>query len=157
VIHILRIFALVSSIGLGLYLLGFYLYHHAALPVIGGGRGGILATLVIAASVMLVAAWIGTSFASVAGVIAAVAAVQRRKRRWATVLIGVLIVQNAYAFLLSYFPELARPFLPSPFIVATDRPLLGVVMVIPIALLVLIYSFLPTPKPVKPAGEGMQA
>jgi hypothetical protein len=156
VTRILRIFAVVSILGLGVYLAGFFLYHASALPVIGDGRGGAFATYLLAASLMSIAAWIGSSFASVAGVIAAVAAVQRRQRRWAIVLIGVLALQNAYAFLLSYFPELARPFLPTTFIVAADRPLVGVMLVTPIALLVLVYSFLPTPTSAKPTGEIAQ-
>jgi hypothetical protein len=149
VTRILRIFAVVSILGLGIYLVGFFLYHASALPV----SGGVLATFVLLSIVMSIAAWIGTSFASVAGILAAVASVQRRQRSWALVLIGVLVLQNAYAFLLSYFPELAQPFLPSTFIVAADEPLLGVVIVTPIALLVLLYSLLPTPKSAKPPGE----
>ena len=155
--HILRIFAVVSILGLGIYLAGFFLFHASALPDIGGEGGGVLAASLLVSIVMAIAAWIGTSFASVAGILAAVASVQRRQRGWAMILIGVLVVQNAYAFLLSYFPELAQPFLPSTFILAADEPLLGVVIVTPIALLVLIYSLLPTPKSAKPTGEIAQA
>ena len=155
--RILRIFAVASIFGLGIYLAGFFLFHASALPDIGGGGGGVLAAVVLVSIVISLAAWIGTSFASVAGIVAAVASVQRRQRGWAIVLIGVLVLQNAYAFLLVYFPELAQPFLPSTFIVAADEPLLGVVIVTPIALLVLIYSLLPTPKSAKPTGVIAQA
>jgi hypothetical protein len=155
--RILRIFAVVSILGLGIYLTGFFLYHASALPDIGGERGGVLAASLLVSIVMSLAAWIGTSFASVAGILAAVASVQRRQRSWALALIGVLVLQNAYAFLLSYFPELAQPFLPSTFIMAADEPLLGVVIVTPIALLVLIYSFLPTPKSARPTSQNAEA
>ena len=155
--RILRIFALVSVVGLGIYLVGFFLFHAAALPVIGAGFGAVLGTYLLVAFVMAVAAWIGGSAASVVGVIAAVASVQRRQRGWAIALIGVVVLHYTYGLLLSLVPALARPFFPSPFIAAIDGPLLGVVMVLPIALLVLIYSFLPTPKTAEATGEVAQA
>ena len=155
--RILRIFALMSVVGLGLYLVGFFLYHAAALPVIGAGFGAVLGTYLLVAAVMAVAAWIGGSAASVVGVIAAVASVQRRQRGWAIALIGAVVLHYSYGLFLSFVPALARPFFPSPFIAAVDGPLLGVVTVLPIALLVLVYSFLPTPKVVAAPGEVTQA
>jgi hypothetical protein len=107
--------------------------------------------------VLSVAAWIGGSAASVVGVIAAVASVQRRQRGWAIALIGIVVLNYTYVLFLFFVPALARPFFPSPFIAAVDGPLLEVVMALPIALLVLIYSFLPAPKTAEATGEIAQA
>ena len=100
--RILRIFALMSVVGLGLYLVGFFLYHAAALPVIGAGFGAVLGTYLLVAAVMAVAAWIGGSAASVVGVIAAVASVQRRQRGWAIALIGAVVLHYSYGLFLSF-------------------------------------------------------
>ena len=134
----LRAFALVGVFGLGIYLLGFALYHATALP---------LGTFILAALVMFFAARIGLAVASIAGVIAAVASVQRGQRGWAVVLIGGLVLYYLSPLLLAFVPTLAQPFLPSTLIAAADGPLLGVELAVPIALLVLVYSFLPaTPR-----------
>jgi len=54
------------------------------------------------AYVLQVAAWLGTTFTFVAGVVAAVATVQRRQRRWAVALIGVLALHALYPLLVSW-------------------------------------------------------
>ena len=143
----LRAFALVGVLGLGIYLLGFALYHAGALPIVGTGRGAALGTYFLVAWVMFIAARIGITVASVAGVIAAVASVQRRQRGWAVALIGWLVLYYVSPLLLVFFPSLAQSFLPSTLIAAADGPLLGVELAAPSALLVLVYSFLPaTPR-----------
>jgi len=143
----LRAFALVGVLGLGIYLLGFALYHAGALPIVGTGRGAALGTYFLVAWVMFIAARIGITVASVAGVIAAVASVQRRQRGWAVALIGWLVLYYVSPLLLVFFPSLTQTFLPSTLIAAADGPLLGVELAAPSALLVLVYSFLPaTPR-----------
>jgi hypothetical protein len=143
----LRAFALVGVLGLGVYLLGFALYHAAALPVVGTGRGAVLGTYILAAAVMYVAARIGITVVSVAGVIAAVAGVQRLQRGWAVALIGGLVLYYVLPLLLAFVPSVVQRLLPSTLIPAADGPLLGVELAAPIALLVLVYSFLPaTPR-----------
>ena len=148
----LRTFALTGFLGIGIYWVGFVLYHAADLPVLG--TASALGTLLLLANLMQIAAWIGTAFAYVAGVVGAVASVQRRQRWWALALIGVLALQQLYALLLHYFPQLAQPFLPSTLIPAADWPLFGVVLTTPIAVLVLVYSVLPSPATANPVVEA---
>jgi len=149
----LRALAVVGSVGLGIYLLGFALYHAAALPILGTGRGAALGTYLLVAIGMSFAARIGIAVTSVVVVIAAVASVQRRQRGWAVALIGGLVLYYISPYLLNFFPSLARPFLPSMLIAAADGPLLGVELAVPIALLVLVYSFFPAP-PARPLSES---
>jgi hypothetical protein len=151
----LRALALVGLLGSVIYLVGFALYHAAALPIVGASSA--LGALFVVANAMQIAAWLGTTFTFVAGVVAAVAVVQRRQRRWAVALIGVLALHESYPLLVSYFPQLAEPFRPSPLIAAVDGPLLRVVPAPPLALLVLVYSVLSSPPdaaPASPAGEA---
>jgi hypothetical protein len=101
--------------------------------------------VLLLALVMSVASWIGTSVASIAGAVAVVASVQRRQRGWAIALISVLALRYVSPFLFSFFPVLAWPILSSSVSIAMYGPLFGVVEVAPLALLVLVYSFFPTP------------
>jgi len=148
----LRALALTGFLGVGIYWVGFVLYHTAAFPILGAA--GVLGTFFLVAGLMRIGAWIGTVCAYVAGVVGAVASVQRRQRWWAVALIGVLALQQVYSLLLSYFPQLAQPFLPSRLIVAADEPLLGVVVTTPIAVLALVYSVLPFQATANPGIEG---
>jgi len=100
------------------------------------------------AYVLQVAAWLGTTFTFVAGVVAAVATVQRRQRRWAVALIGVLALHALYPLLtltVSYVPLFATPAPTWAFIALVEGPFLHVVAAAPLALLVLVYSVLSSP------------
>jgi len=145
--------AFVGALGVVIYLFLDVLYHAAAQPVFGSTG---LVTLLLVANVMLIVSWIGTVLTYVAGVVAAVAAVQRHQRWWAVALIGVLAWQELYPLLARYFPQLMTPFRPLVSIAAADGPLVGVLLAIPITLLVVVYSLLPTPAPapsIAPAGS----
>jgi hypothetical protein len=152
----LRALALTGFLGIGIYWLGFVLYLAGALPRLGAGATGLIATVFLVAGVLRIAAWIGTVFAYVAGVVGAVASVQRRQRWWAVALIGVLSLQQLYSLLLNFFPPLAWPFFPAGLSVALYGPLLGVVVTTPIAVLVLAYSVLPSLPPANTAHPGIK-
>jgi hypothetical protein len=140
----LRALALVGLLGNVIYLVGFAWYHAGTLPIVPGSSA--LGALFLWAYVLQFAAWLGTTFTFVAGVVAAVAAVQRRQRLWSVALIGVLALHALYPLLIPYVPQLlAYPFLPSPLISAVDVRILGVVPATPLALLVLVYSVLSSP------------
>ncbi len=148
----LRVLALVGLLGNVIYLVGFAWYHAGTLPV--GGASSALGAVFLWAYVLQFAAWLGTTFTFVAGVVAAVTAVQRRQRLWSVALIGVLALHAFYypllTLLVSYVPLLARPFLPTPLIAAVDGPFLHVVSAAPLALLVLVYSVLTSPTDAAP-------
>ncbi len=124
----LRALALVGLLGNVIYLVGSAVYYAGTPPV--GGASSELGALILWAGVLQVVAWFGTTFTFVAGVVAAVATVQRLQRLWAVAVIG---------------PLLARPFPPTPLIAAVEGPFLHVVAATPHALLVLVYSVLSSP------------
>ena len=95
-----------------------------------------------------VAAWFGTTFTFVAGVVATVATVQRRQRRWAVAMIGVLAFHALYPLLtltVSYVPLFATPSPTWAFIALVEGPLLHVVAATLLAQLALVYSVLSSP------------
>jgi hypothetical protein len=143
----LRALALVGLLGNVIYLVGSAVYYAGTPPVCGACSE--LGALILWAGVLQVVAWFGTTFTFVAGVVGAVAAVQRRQRLWAVALIGVLTLHALYYPLLTliapYVPLLARPFPASALIAAVERPFLHVVAATPLALLVLVYSVLTSP------------
>jgi hypothetical protein len=142
----LRALALVGLLGNVIYLVGFAGFHDGTLPIVQGSSE--LGALVLLVYVLQVAAWLGTTFTFAAGVVATVAAVQRRQRWWAVALIGVLALHAMYpllTLLIPYVPLLARPFPASPLIAAVDGPFLHVVTATLLALLVLVYSVLSSP------------
>lgn len=146
----LRVMAFIRSAGCRhLFDLGV-LFHAAALPLFA------FENLLLVANLMFIASWIGTVLTYVAGVVAAVAAAQRHQRGWAVALIGVLALQERYPLLARYFPQLITPFRPLVTIAAADGPLVGVILAIPITLLVVVYSLLPssaTASSIAPAGS----
>ncbi len=84
----LRALALVGLLGNVIYLVGSAVYYAGTPPV--GGASSELGALILWAGGLQVVAWFGTTFTFVAGVVAAVATVQRRQRLWAVAVIGVL-------------------------------------------------------------------
>lgn len=143
----LRALALVGLLGNVIYLVGFASYHAGTLPLPVGGASSALGALFLWAYVLLFAAWLGTTCTFVAGVVAAVAAVQRRQRPWSVALIGVLALHalsSLLPFLVPYVPLLDMPVPTSPLIAATL-----------LALLVLVYrtSRLSAPD-FSPGGES---
>jgi hypothetical protein len=146
----LRVMAFFGALGVVIYVILDVLYHAAALPLFA------FENLLLVANLMLIASWIGTALTYVAGVVAAVAAAQRHQRGWAVALIGVLALQELYPLLARYFPQLITPFRPLVTIAAADGPLVGVILAIPITLLVVVYSLLPssaTASSIAPAGS----
>jgi hypothetical protein len=143
----LRALALVGLLGNVIYLVGSAVYYAGTPPVCGACSE--LGALILWGSVLQVAAWFGTTFTFVAGVVAAVATVQRRQRRWAVALIGVLALHALYYPLLTliapYVPLFATPAPTWAFIALVEGPLLHVVAATPLALLVLVYSVLSFP------------
>jgi hypothetical protein len=146
----LRVLALVGLLGNVIYLAGSAVNHAGTLPV--GGASSALGALFLWAYVLQFAAWLGTMFTFAAGVVAAVAAVQRRQRQWTVALIGVLalhalspLLTFLVPLLVPYVPLLAPPAPPTALIAAVEGPLRPVVAATPLALLVLVYSVLTSP------------
>jgi hypothetical protein len=142
----LRALALVGLLGNVIYLVGFAWYHAGTLPIVP--ESSALGASFLWAYVLQVAAWFGITFTFIAGVVAAVATMQRRQRRWAVAMIGVLAFHTLYPLLtltVSYVPLFATLAPTRAFVALVEGPLLHVASAAALALLVLVYSVLSSP------------